>query len=84
MNSVKENVRAIIAELTEVEIEQVQDDTKFVEELDADSLKALELLALLEKDYKVKIPEANLKRLSTLNNTMQVLEEAMTAANKAG
>ncbi len=84
MNSMKENVRALIAELTEVEIEEVKDDAKFVEELGADSLKALELIALLEKQYKVKIIEANLKRLDTLNNTVQVLEEAMSAGSKVG
>ncbi len=78
MDDIKQHVRAVIAELTEVDVENVKDDTKFVEELGADSLTALELIARLEKQYKVKITEANLKRLSTLVDTVQVLEEAMT------
>jgi acyl carrier protein len=75
MLEIKEKVRELIADIIEVEIEEIQDETRFVEDLGADSLKALELLALLEKEYKIKIPESNLKKLTTLNFTMSVLLE---------
>jgi acyl carrier protein len=77
MENVKEEIKAIIADIIEVEVEEVLDDAKFIEDLGADSLKALELLATLEKKYQKKIPESGLKRLTTLNNTLQVLEEVI-------
>lgn len=73
MKNIKQQVRELIADIIEVEVENVQDETKFVEDLGADSLKALELLAQLEKEYKIKIPESNLKKLISLNATMSVL-----------
>jgi acyl carrier protein len=77
MKELKEQVRELIADIIEVETEEVSGDTSFVEDLGADSLKALELLSQLEKDLEIGIHESNLKRLSTLNNTMAVLSEIM-------
>ena len=73
----KEKVREIIAELLEVEESEILDDSNFVKDLGADSLKALELLAALEKEYRIRIPEDKLGKLRTLNDTMVVLQEVL-------
>lgn len=71
----KEDVRNIVAEVLEVEVEEVTDNADYVNDLGADSLKALELLATLEQEYGISIPETQLPRLTSFDNTLEVLEE---------
>lgn len=69
------NLSGEIAKIAEVEIEDVQPDTKFIEELGMDSMQLLEVLATLEKTYSIKVPEDELANLTTLNNVIAVIEK---------
>lgn len=79
MENMIEKVRLLIAEICEVEVADVTEEAGFITDLGADSLKALELLASLEKEFNIKIPETSLKKMSSLKNTMEVLEQSMVA-----
>lgn len=65
----------MIADILEVEPEEIQDDTDLVEELDADSMMALEILAGVEKKFQIKIPEEDLQKFTSLKNIISVIEE---------
>jgi len=69
----KDELREIIAEITETESEEIQDDAQFVKDLGMDSMMALEILASLEKKYKIVIPEEDLPKFTDLNNTVEVI-----------
>lgn len=71
----KEKLIQMIAEVLEVETEDIKDDTDLVEELDADSMMALEILAGIEKEFQIKIPEEELQKFTSLNNIISVIEE---------
>ncbi|MCK1985456.1 MULTISPECIES: acyl carrier protein [Peribacillus] len=71
----KEKLVEMIAEILEVEIEDIKDDTDLVEELDADSMMALEILASVEKEFQIKIAEEELQKFTSLNNIISVIEE---------
>ncbi|MCM3217763.1 acyl carrier protein [Niallia taxi] len=70
----------MIADILEVEAEEIQDDTDLVEELDADSMMALEILAGVEKEFQIKIPEEELQKFTSLNNIISVIEEKSNEA----
>ncbi len=70
-----EEVKKIIAQVLEVSEENITGDSDFINDLEADSLKALELLAALENEYSIEIPESELKNMTSLNNTLNVLEQ---------
>lgn len=69
------DVRQIIADIVEVAPEQVGDDTPLGDELGVDSLMALEIVANIEKKYRVKIPEERLQQVKTLNDTVALAQE---------
>ncbi|MES5397857.1 acyl carrier protein [Bacillus subtilis] len=71
----KEKLVRMIAEILEVEPEEIKDDTDLVEELDADSMMALEILACVEKEFQIKIPEEELQNFTTVNNIISIIEE---------
>lgn len=61
-----EELREMIAEVLEVEPEEITMDSSFVEEHDADSLRAIEILARIEKKYQVEIPQEELAEMVNL------------------
>ena len=70
-------IREIIAEVIEVEEEKIEGDTNFVEDLEMDSMLALEIVVAVEKKYKIKIPEERLVDIKNLNDAVAVTMEFM-------
>ena len=68
-------IKEIVADTLEVEEDEINGDAIFVEEYDVDSMLALEILATIEKKYKIKIPEERLANITTLNETVSLTQE---------
>lgn len=64
-----EQLREIIAEVLEIEPEELTDTGDFAEEYDADSLRAIEIVARIDKQFKVEIPQSELPELRNLKTT---------------
>ena len=71
---VEKDVRALVAEVLETEPEQIRNDAHFVKELGMDSMMALEILASIEKKYRIIIPEEALPKFITLDATVNVVK----------
>jgi len=78
MQEIDTEVRNIVAEIAEKNPDEVKPDSRFVEDLGMDSMMALEILAAIEKKYKVAIPEEKLAEFKTLNDTIIVVKESLT------
>ncbi len=76
-NVLEREVRALIAEIAEIEPEKITMDASFVEDLSMDSMMALEILASIEKKYKLKIPEDNLTKMTSLKQVLGLVESIM-------
>ncbi len=70
-----EEIKKIIIDILEIDPTELKMETDFVGELNADSLMALEILATLEKKYKIKIPEESLAKMTNLKNVIKVVED---------
>lgn len=70
-----DEIREIVADILEVETEEVGETTHFAEELDADSLRAIEILSQLEKKFKIDIPQTELPRMENLRAVYTVVAE---------
>jgi len=68
-----EELRRLTAELLELEPEELTDDGDFVEVYGADSLRAIELLARIEKLYKIDIPQVELPVMRNLSAVYEVV-----------
>jgi acyl carrier protein len=67
--NLKEKLRAIVAEVSEIDI--IPDSTPF-SELGIDSMMAIEIVAEVERHYKVSVPEEELKTMSDFNSVYQL------------
>ena len=61
-----EELRALVAEVLEVEPEELTDTGDFAEEYEADSLRAIEILARIDIAYEVELPQEELPELRNL------------------
>jgi acyl carrier protein len=68
-----EELREIVAEVLEVEPSELTDGADFVEEYEADSLRAIEVLARVEKRYNVEIPQSELAEMRNLEIVYKVV-----------
>jgi len=73
----KEELRALIAEILDVDVDEVTDDAHFVDDLDVDSLMALEITVRLEKAYGVKMEEREMATLRTVDSTYALLTDKL-------
>jgi acyl carrier protein len=70
---IKKEIKKIISEIAEIPEEQIKDDARFAEDLDIDSMMALEVVASIEKKYKVVISEAEIPNIRSLQNVYDLL-----------
>ena len=65
-DEVLELIRSHLAEELEVDPSRIQDDTRFKEDLEADSLDLVELVMELEDRYGIRIPDEEAARILTV------------------
>ena len=68
--SLKEELRSLIAEIAE--IDTIPDDTHF-KELGIDSMMGVEIVAAIERQYQIKIPDSELQQVTTLNKSLELV-----------
>ena len=76
-SNVEQDVRELVAEVLETEPEKIENDAHFVKDLGMDSMMALEILAGIEKKYRVAIPEEMLPKFTTLNETVRIVTDVI-------
>lgn len=76
-DELREKLRAIIAEVSEVD--EIPDATPF-KELGIDSMMAIEIVAEIERTYKLSVPEDELQRITNLDSVYALVKEKLPAA----
>jgi acyl carrier protein len=66
-------LREIVAEVLEIDADELSETGDFVEVYDADSLRAIEILARIEKKYKIEIPQSELAQMRNFKEVTEVV-----------
>ena len=72
----KQTIREIVCEILEIESDEVTETSLFKEDHGADSLRAIEIVAALEKRYSVVIEQTEFPRMVNLRGVYDVVVEA--------
>jgi len=67
----REALRAVVAEVAELD-DEVPDDKPF-KDLGIDSMMAIEIIAEVERTYKIKIPEQEVENVRDLNSVVALV-----------
>jgi acyl carrier protein len=80
-DTLKDALRSLIAEIAE--IDTIPDDALF-KDLGIDSMMGVEIVAAIERQYKVKFADSELSQVTTLNRALGLVESKLPQAAAAG
>ena len=70
-----EKLKEIIAEKLGVEIEEISEESRFKEDLNADSLDLFELVMAIEEEFGTSIPSEDLEKLATVGDVIEYMKK---------
>ena len=73
IEQIREEIRMRVAELTERDPSEISDTARFVEDLDIDSLIAIELMVTLDKEYKIDIAEEEFRNIKNVSEAVDIV-----------
>ncbi len=77
MSDVSDKVKAIICDQLMVDLEEITDESSFVEDLGADSLDTVELIMEFEDEFGIEISDEQAEKISTVGEAAAYLEKLL-------
>ena len=71
-NKLALEIRRIVAEILEVQPDSIGTSAHLIEDLGMDSMMALEILATVEKRFRIRVPEENLPKMTTIDRIVEI------------
>ncbi|MEV6960755.1 acyl carrier protein [Streptomyces sp. NPDC051207] len=78
-----EELRALVAEALELQVDEITDEARFQEDLGVDSLVSLEISVRLEERYGIKVDENDLSELGSFSQVSELVREQLAAGSAA-
>jgi acyl carrier protein len=69
-----DDVKEVVVEQLNVNPDEVKEESKFVEDLGADSLDVVELVMALEEKFDIEIPDEDAEKIATVTDAIQFIE----------
>lgn len=69
-----EKIAELIADQLGIDASEVKAESRFSEDLNADSLDLFELVMALDEEYGVEIPSEELEKLTTVQSVIDYIE----------
>ena len=69
-----DDVKEVVVEQLNVSADEVKEDSKFVEDLGADSLDVVELVMALEEKFDIEIPDDEAEKIQTVKDVVDYIE----------
>lgn len=72
--SVENRVKSIIADQLGVDEAQIKPESKFIEDLGADSLDIVELIMAMEEEFQTEIPDEDAENIRTVGDAVNYVQ----------
>jgi len=69
-----DDVKEVVVEQLNVNPDEVKEESKFVEDLGADSLDVVELVMALEEKFDVEIPDEDAEKIANVSDAIKFIE----------
>ena len=74
MSDIEDRVKKIVVEHLGVEEAKIQSDSKFIDDLGADSLDTVELVMAFEEKFGIEIPDDAAETIQTVQNAIDFIQ----------
>jgi len=75
--AIPDRLRDIIVEELGVSPNEVKPESRFIEDLGADSIGLMELVMKLEEEFGLKIPDEDIEKIRTFGDAVKYVEEKL-------
>ena len=72
-----EKIQKIIAEEMNLNVEDVKPESRFVEDLAADSLDVIQIVLKLEEEFDIEIPDDAVEQISTVQDAVDQIKKVV-------
>lgn len=72
-----EKLAKIIAEVLNVDANEITLDTTFVDELDADSLDVFQIIMGIEEEFDIEIPNEEAEKIVSVGDAVEAIKSAL-------
>lgn len=69
-----DDIKEVVVEQLNVNPDEVKEESKFVEDLGADSLDVVELVMALEEKFNIEIPDDEAEKIATVGDVVKYIE----------
>ena len=76
MSNVEDQVKKIVVEHLGIEESKVNPDSKFIDDLGADSLDTVELVMAFEEKFGIEIPDDAAESIQTFGDAVKFIDDA--------
>ncbi len=72
-----EKLKKVIADVLNVDPEEITMDTTFMDDLGADSLDVFQIIMGIEEEFDIEIPAEQAEKISTVEQAVELIKNAV-------
>lgn len=76
-NNVEQEIISIVSDVTGFEPEEITADKNFFEDLEVDSIKAIEIAVAIEKKFKVSVRDDEIPNITTVRHAVEMVNKLL-------
>ena len=73
-----EKLKNVIAEVLNVDPDEITMDTTFIDDLGADSLDVFQIIMGIEEEFDIEIPAEKAEKISTVEEAVELIKGALS------
>ncbi|OIP59297.1 MAG: hypothetical protein AUK38_06265 [Nitrospirae bacterium CG2_30_41_42] len=77
-NNVEQEIISIISDVSGFDEEEIKPDTNLQNELEIDSIKAIEITVAIEKKFKIQVRDKDVPNITTLKQAVELVNTLLT------
>jgi len=77
LNDVSQRVKDVVARILKVDKAQISDESRFVEDLGAESMQSMELIAAFEEEFDIEMDDQAALEVKTVGGAAQFIADCL-------
>ena len=82
-NDLETEIISIVADVSGFEEEEIHPDTKLADDLEIDSIKAIEITVAIEKKFKISVRDEDVPNITTVREAVDLVTSIMKQPHDA-
>ncbi|MFZ6016062.1 MAG: acyl carrier protein [Nitrospirota bacterium] len=77
-NNIEKEIIAIISDVSGFDKEEITPETNFFNDLEIDSIKAIEITVAIEKKFKISVRDEDVPNITTVKQAVELVNELLS------